>query len=69
MKIDMDTSLPHLNLPRTQILWWGWPWMVKAGRPKRDSSMRGVYSWWLHLGPIEVRRWAAPPAPPEENTP
>ena len=46
-----------------QFVWWPRPrnWHIGFSRVSDDlrvvASVRGLYRWFLCLGPLEVRRW------------
>jgi len=45
---------------RFLIVWWGLTWQGWSwGFLEFDGAWGRVYRWWLQLGPLEIRRWAA----------
>lgn len=44
---------------RLQFVWWLHPrdWHMGFERPDPLWGLAGIYDWFLHVGPLEIRRW------------
>lgn len=43
---------------RLQFVWWGWDGAYWGfGRPDASRAASRMFSWFLWLGPLEVRCW------------
>jgi hypothetical protein len=49
------------------LVWQGWTWEW-AWRPRTPpGAWVTCYRWTLHLGPLEIRRWAQPRGTPRRT--
>jgi hypothetical protein len=52
--------MSHLNMPRWQLVWYGWSRTsaFRFGKQVMSGGLAGVYEYRLMIGPLDIRRWA-----------